>query len=252
MSRLYSISLRNKALGSSCGLTSDEEATKDIREKIADELNKTLNIDGFNKDNIKPLFMVWAYNAGKDRILQGGVRKEKDFLTNREIITVVIPGLRTLVSKNKNISDENLWDAWEDAVHKYAAPIVALKLLFKQLIKHNPLTEVSWVMPDGGIAQYSSVETVSEELHWVSSNGTMRVHTHHRKEIVENIKASGLLPRVIHSIDAYLMRQLVIRMHKKGITIIPNHDSFLFDKRHRATVIKAVKELLVEIMEKDV
>lgn len=107
-------------------------------------------------------------------------------------------------------------------------------------------------MPDGAVAQYSSVETISQELHWVSSNGVQRTHTHYRKEIIEDAKAAGLLPRVIHSIDAYLMRQLVIRMNKKGIIIVPNHDSFLFSREQEATVTKAVKELLVEIMEEDV
>ena len=250
VTQMYAVSLRNKALGSSCGLVADKDSTEDIRKLIAKELNKVLNINDFSKDNIKPLFMVWSYNAGQARILEGGVRKERDFLTGREIANVVIPGLKTL--SNYKISDENLWNSWENVVHKHASPIVALKMLFRKLIKHNPLTEVSWVLPDNTIAQYSSVETVSQELNWVSSNGTMRVHTHHRKEIVEDAKAAGLLPRVIHSIDAYLMRQLVIRMHKKGIIIVPNHDSFLFSKKHETTVIKAVKQLLIEIMEKDV
>jgi DNA-directed RNA polymerase len=69
---------------------------------------------------------------------------------------------------------------------------------------------------------------------------------------VEDAKASGLLPRVIHSIDAYIMRQLVIRMNKLGIIVVPNHDSFLFSREYEATVTGAVKELLVEVMEGEV
>lgn len=248
--QLYAVSLRNKVLGSSCGLVTDEEATEDIRKRIAEGLNETLKVSSFNKNNIKPLFMIWAYNAGKTRILEGGVRKERDFLTGREIITTITPGLKAL--SGYKISDDELGNAWESMVHKYAAPIVALKLLFKQLIKYNPLTEVSWIMSDGTVAQYSSAETVSQELNWVSSNGVVRTHTHHRKEIVEDAKAAGLLPRVIHSIDAYVMRQLVIRMNRLGIIVVPNHDSFLFDRKHEATVTKAVKGILVEVMEKEI
>ena len=251
VTQMYAVSLKNKLLASSCGLVAEKDATTDIRERIANGLNRMLKVEGFSKDNVKPLFMVWAYNAGKGRILEGVVKREKDFLTGHTVVTRIIPGLRALAG-SKIIDDDKVWGAWMAMMQKHVSAIIALKMLFKQLIKYNPLTEASWVMPDGTISQYTSAETVSQELNWVSSNGTMRVHTHYRKEIVEDAKASGLLPRVIHSIDAYLMRQLVIRMNKLGIIVVPNHDSFLFDRKHEATVTKAVKELLIEVMEKEI
>jgi len=245
--QLYAVSLRNKLLASYSGLTSEKDGRDDLRLQIARGLNRKFKFRKFTKDNIKPLFMVWAYNAG---LLEGVVTKEKDFITGREIITTTVPGLRAL-SQGK-VSDTDLWEAWDGLMNELVPAIVALKVLFKQLLKANPLTETSWMLPDGAIAQYVSAETVSQELHWVDSNGMERTHTHHRKEIIEGAKATGLLPRVIHSIDAYIMRQLVIRMNKLGIIIIPNHDSFIFDRCHEATVTAAVKALLIEVMEGEV
>lgn len=46
-----------------------------------------------------------------------------------------------------------------------------------------------------------------------------------------------------------MMRQLVIRGNKLGITIVPNHDSFMFSEIHTDTVFNMVRELFIELLE---
>jgi hypothetical protein len=246
--QMYSLIMRVKGLGKYVGLTSDSESDIDLRLKIADTLNSKLEVDIFCKDNIKPLFMVWAYNAGRDRILDGVTSTEAQ-LFGDATVNVKVPGLIALTgAKNDKKNRAILWQAFEETVTELVPAIVILKQVFKKLIKANPLTETSWTLPDGSVAQYASPDTKSNELYCVDLSGRQHQQLHHIKLISENVKSAGLLPRVIHSFDAWVARQLVVRAARLGITIIPNHDSFMFDAQHEATVDSLVQELFLELL----
>lgn len=250
--QMYAIGLKDRDLAKYVGLVGSDDCVEDLRLQLAKYLNKNLDVDVFHKDNIKPLFMVWAYNAGKERLLDGVYSEEQHFITGQMVRKLKVEGLRSIVaSSGKVISDDIIWAIWNAILAKLVPTIVELKRVMASIVKGNPFTEASWVLPDGAVAQYASVETSSAELHWVSSAGRMHQHTHHRKELVANAKAAGLLPRSIHSIDAYFMRQLVIRAARLGITVVPNHDSFMFDEVHTDTMFSLVRMLFVEIMNSD-
>ena len=242
--QMYSVLTGVRDLGKYVGLTDNSDQLGDLRAILAETMNKELGITTFNKDNTKPLFMIWAYNAGKKRLMNGVVKERTSFFTGTVYEKLVTPGLIEIAG----IEDtEQVWDVWTTTLGKLVPSIIALKRLFNLLTKANPVTECSWVMPDGAIAQYASAEAVSKELHWVSSTYTVHTHTHYRKEIVPGAKNTGLLPRIIHSFDAYVMRQLVVRCNRLGITIVPNHDSFIFDREYEATVFDLVKDILIEL-----
>ena len=243
--QVYALGLRSRSLGSYVQIVEETSWKQDIRKTMAEVMNRELEVTVFNKDNIKPLFMIWAYNAGKKRLMEG-VTSEELSIFGTTYVKETTPGLISLAG----IEDHDLiWTTWEDTLKELVPEIVVLKQVFKRLIKHNPLNEVQWTMPDGAIAQYASAETVSKELHWVSSNGRKHQHTHYRKEIVTDAKSAGLLPRVIHSIDAYIARQLVLRASRLNITVVPNHDSFTFDEQFVDVIVDLIKRLYVEVME---
>lgn len=249
--QMYATLMKIRSLAKYVGLVPEADREEDIRWQIAKTLNAKLEVDVFCKDNVKPLFMVWAYNAGKNRILDG-VTVEEEGMFGITSKNVKVPGLLALTgAANTEKNRDIIWGAFEETVVELAPAIVALKQVFKKLIKFNPLNETSWTMPDGAIAQYASPDTLSETLFFVGSNGKQHQHTHYRKMIVENVKSAGLLPRVIHSFDAYVARQLVIRAARLGITIVPNHDSFTFDVKHEQIVFDLIEQLFIELLESD-
>lgn len=251
--QMYAVSLKDKGLAKYVSLVDDKECVEDIRLQLANGLNKHLAVDTFNKDNTKPLFMIWAYNAGKERLLDGVYTEEINFFTKELDRTLKTPGIREIAQNGGcKLSDDDIWSVWCAILNTLAPSIVELKRVMKRIVKFNEFTETSWRLPDGAIAQYASVETKSKALHWVSSNLKQRTHTHYRKELEVGAKASGLLPRMIHSIDAYLARQLVIRAAKLGIVVVSNHDSFMFDGKYTETMFKLVRELFIEIMDQNV
>lgn len=247
--QMYALGLKSKNLAQYVSLVGEDECKEDLRYIIACELNKSFKVTSFNKDNVKPIFMVWAYNGGKNRLLDGIIKESVNFFTGEKEQSTKVPGLRDLSGHD---SDDIIWATWNNIMYSLVPEIVELKKVVNNLIRHNPLVEASWVLPDGAVAQYASVETMTKTLHWVTSSFNQHQHTHYRKQLVVDARAAGLLPRMIHSIDAYIMRQLVLRAHDKCITIVPNHDSFTFEKEDTDTVFKLVRELLVEVMEGNV
>ena len=247
--QMYALLMKTENLAKYVYLVDESKRAGDLRQLIANALNIVLETDVFNKDNIKPLFMVWAYNAGKDRILDG-VTIEEESLFGMNSNTVKVKGLIAITgAANTEANRDMLWTAFHDTVVELAPEIVLLKAIFKKLIKNNPLTETQWTLPDGTIAQYASAATAHQTLFFVDSKGKQHQHTQYRKLILENAKSAGLLPRVIHSFDAYVARQLVVRAYRLGIIIVPNHDSFTFDAKYKDTVFALVNELFVELLE---
>lgn len=243
--QMYALLLGIKDLGTYVGLVSATEANDDLRNTIANTMNSELGVDVFDKDNIKPLFMIWAYNAGRDRLMNGVYTEEINFFTGAPIRKLQTPGLLAV----SGLSDaKTVWEVWSSTLNRLVPSVVALKAVFKKLLKQNPFTETSWTLPDGSIAQYASVETQKETLHWVTSTLKTRTHTHYRKELVANAKSAGVLPRVIHSFDAYVKRQIVIRAHREGIIVVPNHDSFIFDECYTETIFELVATIFKELL----
>lgn len=249
--QMYSILMKVRDLGKYVGLVPEADREEDVRSQLAKALNAKLDTDIFNKDIIKPLFMVWAYNAGKDRILDGDTIIEEQFLGSATEV-VRTPGLIALTgAANTPANRDLLWSAFEESVVEYVPAVVVLKTLFKKLIKLNPLTQTQWTLPDGSIAQYASPARITDTLFWVTEAGKQHQHTHSRKVIVTNEKSAGLLPRVIHSFDAYVARQIVIRAARLGIVVIPNHDSFMYDIKHDTTIDNIIHTIFTELLESD-
>ena len=276
--QMYALLMKAKGLAKYVYLVEEAERKADLRYLIAEEMNTFMiewatsevskSVEGtkshmtaennvarlrtnpiFNKDNIKPLFMVWAYNAGKNRVLDGVTIEDKS-LFGLSHTTVKVEGLIALTKVvNNEANRDMLWGAFHKTVTTLAPEIVILKRLFKQIIAGNPLTETKWTLPDGTIAQYASAQTLYHTMHFVDSKGKQHQHKHFIKQIVSNAKSTGLLPRVIHSFDAYVARQMLIRAKRLGITIVPNHDSFTFDKKYEEVVLGLANELFLELLE---
>lgn len=200
--QMYALALKSKGLAKYVNLLSPEECDEDLRLLIARYMNRELGITVFTKDNIKPLFMVWAYNAGKARLLDGVYTESINFFTKEIETTLTVEGLRSLVGGAA--SDDTIWSTWNAVLNTLVPEIVELKKLVSRIVAANPFELTSWTLPDGVVAQYASVETHSEVLPWVSSKGNKHVHTHHRKELVANAKAAGLL------LDGFILLMLIL------------------------------------------
>ena len=63
--QMYSLGTGIRDLAKYVGLVPAEEEVEDVRLQLAERMNKELGVTNFTKDTTKPLFMIWAYNAGQ-------------------------------------------------------------------------------------------------------------------------------------------------------------------------------------------
>jgi len=244
--QMYSLVLGSRNLAQYVGLLPIK--TGDLREVLARELTKELGIKPIGKEEIKPLFMVWAYSAGWDTIYRGKAEKQYDQFTG-EYYYEKVDGLSKYT---QGIDEEIVKTAWNNILARLLPEVVWLKSVFKELNYKNPFTIAEWVLPDGFIAQYAAVPKKESRrdihLEAVDSSGDKHTNTQSIKELVSGEGASGLLPRVIHSFDAYVMRRIVSKMRKLGAIVVPNHDSFTFDKKYEKEFIQIAKEVYCEFI----
>lgn len=82
----------------------------------------------------------------------------------------------------------------------------------------------SWRLPDGHIAKVPVTEAVDKHLE-IDELDHMRV-TYRCKILVEKDKSRALAANVIHSIDGWVVRQMVKAAQQQGFWIAPIHDCF--------------------------
>jgi len=254
--QMYALGLKSGNLAQYVGLL--ETKTGDFRTIIANSMNDTFDTNVFTKDGIKPVFMIWAYNAGKDRILNGSPKVIVDPFDGTTTLdyTNRSQGLIDIAKGVKYGAEDTLYEAFIDILQNLVPEIFFLKAIFKKLVKGNAKELYTWTLPDGAIAQYANVtkkdqdkDTMEDIVEAIDKDGDRHIHTVYTKSLKVSTSLAGLLPRVIHSIDAYIQRQIVVRAHKLGIVVVPNHDSFMFDEQYKEVMFNLIKDIYAEVME---
>lgn len=105
-------------------------------------------------------------------------------------------------------------------------------------------TEHSWTMPDGHIVIVPVVE--AHNVVYQDPDLGDIPFTYHAKTASSNFRS--LCPNVIHSIDAYIAREMVRRCDFQLAHI---HDCFLFHPNHMREVSQTYREIMAEIAQMD-
>lgn len=82
----------------------------------------------------------------------------------------------------------------------------------------------SWVLPDGHTAHVPVMVAVDKKIEVDELNHATFTH----RAYINSSQESGisLSANIIHSLDGYVVREMVRRAHKKGYTLLTIHDSF--------------------------
>jgi len=85
-------------------------------------------------------------------------------------------------------------------------------------------TEHKWTLPDGHIACVPVTQTVEKNIE-VDECDHMRF-AYRSKVIAPMIRSRSLAANIVHSIDGWIVRQMVQAAHKQGFWLAPIHDCF--------------------------
>lgn len=111
-------------------------------------------------------------------------------------------------------------------------------------------TEYQWTLPDGHTAYIPVMETVDKKVEVAELNKatfTFRTRVNQAKDFDLSLAAN-----VVHSIDGYIVRQLLRRAERNGYHMTTIHDSFWASPNHMEDVRMGYVEELAKLAESNI
>lgn len=103
----------------------------------------------------------------------------------------------------------------------------------------------TWILPDGHVAFVPVVEVVNSKIEVDELDHT--TFTYRYKKNIPSRRSTSLAPNIIHSIDAYVCREMIRRGYEKKIPVVPIHDAFGSHANNMNTVRELYREIMTEI-----
>jgi DNA-directed RNA polymerase len=103
----------------------------------------------------------------------------------------------------------------------------------------------SWTLPDGVKVNIKVMEPVSKKIEIDEMNHATFTH----RVYVNMATPTGisLSSNIVHSIDAYIAREMIRRSHEQGFSMLTIHDNFLASPNHMNKVRQNYVNILAEI-----
>ena len=106
-------------------------------------------------------------------------------------------------------------------------------------------SEHVWTLPDGHVARVPVTQMKDARI---EVNELDHTRFTYRFEIVKpSDRGTSLVPNVIHSIDAYIAREMVRRAHQQKFQMAHIHDAFCTHPNHMQKVRENYRDILAEI-----
>jgi DNA-directed RNA polymerase len=129
--------------------------------------------------------------------------------------------------------------------HTLKGPAMLMELF---LSLWNPRAkEYMWAMPDGHVVRVPVIETVEKGME-IDEAGHLRYT--HRTAIQRPIaKGRALAANIVHSVDAWICREMVRKADKEGYMLGPIHDCFASHPNYLNHVRESYRDSLVQVAE---
>lgn len=118
----------------------------------------------------------------------------------------------------------------------------------------------AWRLPDGHNAYCPVTKVVDKriELHEIGNN--LKIQYRYKSNEPNKDEWRSLTPNIIHSIDGWIVRQVTMALHAKGIELSPIHDSFgvhpnycdELRKAYRGCISRLYRENIIDSILSDV
>lgn len=108
----------------------------------------------------------------------------------------------------------------------------------------------SWTLPDGHTAYCPVTKTLESRLE-IPEIGAKIVYTHTVQRANDAEKRS-LCPNVVHSLDAWICRQVIKALETQGIQVSPIHDSFGVHPNYCGELRKAYKGAIARLYRENI
>ena len=202
----------------------NDGSVADAYKELADSMkaylaNKGLDIQ-LKRSHIKKSMMIFGYNASKNRI-EAQLKRDLGELYVPEVLEAFYEGVEDISPASvqfKQLSNE-VWDAY---------------------CKDKELIE--WTMPDGFRVQYRPYDTYIVELDLYGHKVSVHVPLNKPTD-----NSAGLGVNIIHSVDAYVAREMIRRCDIAGFDIYSIHDGFNCHPNNAKQMHEIYNQILADI-----
>jgi len=133
-----------------------------------------------------------------------------------------------------------------DSLKLLAPAMFQLMDLMVQCFKANGSQSINWTMPDGFTVYH---RVLSRKKFNLFDDQIGKVHYDVELEEPNPKNFRSLVPNYVHSWDAYVLRQIVLRLHAQDIKVWVIHDAFRVHPNHAYKLLDVVKEIYAEIFQ---
>jgi DNA-directed RNA polymerase len=198
---------------------------------------------GVRYDAYTDLTKIIISKAPNSPLLQGRELKDirKDvkqaimthFYNGRKIVSDVFGG------------DNELMKAFYDTMQE-ELPGASKVLALINMAFNGRRDSFMWTLPDGHQAKVfaKTKKEVRIETQELPTNFVFRTEVN---EANDNYR--HLAPNIIHSIDAWVVREMVKRGHKQGFQVVTVHDEFACHPRYAELMYNNYKDIMIELAE---
>ncbi len=230
--QLYAVTTRCRQTAKTCNLANKNEIA-DAYQLLANELNSQLNYT-FTRSDCKKALMTKMYN------------KEKPA---EEIVTARFNDSFTKMTEELGIGFDEFNDIVNDALFNIAPKAIrAMESL--SALNDEKIGTYNWTLPDGFKCKYDVKSNQETTINFQTKHGIAFEATYKMKVFQPSDKNRGMSPNMIHSIDGYIVREMIRRMNGKFITTI--HDAFACHPSDCDLMVQNYKDILCDLLKSNI
>jgi len=217
--QMVAVLTKSANLASYCNVINNSTNTvADAYQSTADIMNHILD-KTLTRGEIKKAHMISGYGAGNKKIKE---QLEADLMSEYT---------------------DSVFDAFKTAEHIISPEVDMIKQICETLWDKDK-TEYNWTLPDGARVQYKPNGKHTNKFKLL--NGITLEITY--QAIAPSENHTPLFVNIIHSVDAYVARQLVVRC---SFPIIPIHDGFRCHPNYAHIMKATYADIMAEIADSD-
>ena len=244
--QIYALLTASAELGSVSGLFNNLRT--DAYAKLAEYMNFFMNVDWWTRFSVKSAFMTKLYGAGYRTLMFGSKFTDED--PEIKVEGKQIPLMHT-ANSNGVTDTKQVWVAFQKAMKALAPRALKTMEVIEKKAEKSSLEVIEWTMPDGVKCSVAMQQTFEEHINWIDPLGKSHTVTHHKRFLVPGSKSKAWAPRIVQSVDAYILREMVRRMDALGYDIATKHDAFFMHPNAVFTAMRVYNDIVIEVLEMD-
>jgi len=221
---------------------------------LANAMNSRLSVTAWNRGNCKTALMTKGYGAGYKTIMFGsGANSDYNMDTGEYTIHSGSKKAVPLMETAETVGITNtmpVWSAFKKTMQIIAPAMLETQAMLSNIQEGLGQSVLEWTMPDEIVASVATQKTEESHAKWIDGKGKVHSMAHHTRAL-DDSNTTALAPRLIQSIDAYILRQVARKLASQGIELVAVHDGYLTHPNHTKSLMTAYKEVLAHVYEID-